>query len=70
MTYEEWLDYGYRRGYCTSPFCDTHDGAPYTADEFEALDRGEDPCVVALRVDFDPKRTPLSFYYTGEPDND
>ena len=50
MTYEQWLSEGIARGWILPPVCDTHDGGHVLEEEMEAFDRGEDPCIVVLRV--------------------
>jgi len=50
MTFEEWLEYGVKHGYCTEQFCDTHDGPPMHETEEDAWDRGGDPCMHMVRL--------------------
>lgn len=45
-----WLNYGYERGWCTRPCCDSHDGVPTTVEEDEEFDEGGDPCVPVVRL--------------------
>lgn len=57
MSFDDWLAYGFRQGWCGAPICYTHDGLPTTEAEdaeFEELD----PCVhiVRLYVDEQEKR--------------
>jgi hypothetical protein len=50
MTAEEWLKYGWERGYCGPALCATHDGFPTDPEEEEALDEGYDPCMHLVRL--------------------
>jgi len=50
MTFDEWLKYGVDNKFCTEQFCDTHDGGPLHQTEFEAWDRGDDPCKHVVRL--------------------
>lgn len=54
MNIHEWLDYGVERGFCSEVVCATHDGLPDIDDETDAWDRGDDPCVPAVRL-YDPE---------------
>lgn len=47
---EEWLDYGAQRGFCGPPVCATHDGTPTSADEDDAFEDGDDPCLHIIRL--------------------
>lgn len=48
--FNEWLEYGRGRGWCSEVVCDTHDGLPRTDEEAEAWEEGWDPCLHAIRV--------------------
>jgi len=50
LTREQWIQFGVREGYCSAPFCDTHDGPPMADSENEVWDQGGDPCMVYIRV--------------------
>lgn len=50
LTQEEWLELGWRRGWCSAPVCTIHDGVPTTAEEDEEFEEGFDPCVHAIRL--------------------
>jgi hypothetical protein len=51
MTFEQWLQIGKNLGYCTSPFCNTHDGPPLHETEEKAIfDHGDDPCCACVRL--------------------
>jgi hypothetical protein len=50
MTFDEWLQYGYKNNFCSPPVCEIHDGLPTTATEDEQFSEGEDPCIYILRL--------------------
>lgn len=50
LTREQWIQYGVRQGYCSAPFCETHEGGPIADSEGDAFERGGDPCLVYLRL--------------------
>jgi len=50
MTLEEWLEYGWLKGWCSPPVCEVHDGVPSTEEEDDALMYGEDPCIHIVRL--------------------
>ena len=50
MTFEEWLEFGIKNGYCSDQFCDTHDGPPMHESEEKAWEDGGDPCMHMLRL--------------------
>ena len=50
MTFDEWIQEGYKLGYCSPPVCVIHDGIPTTASEDEELFEGEDPCFHGVRL--------------------
>jgi len=50
MTFDEWIDFGIRAGYCSEQFCETHDGGPSTEKEMAVWEAGEDPCVHMIRL--------------------
>ena len=50
LTAEQWLEYGYKRGYCGPPVCVMHDGVPASEKEAWLLDDNEDPCIHILRL--------------------
>lgn len=47
---EEWLRYGWKKGWVGPPVCYTHDGLPVTADEMDEWSEGNDPCFHVLRL--------------------
>jgi hypothetical protein len=50
MNIEEWLKYGWDKGFCTPPVCSAHDGVPTSLDEEEAWESGDEPCVYVVRL--------------------
>lgn len=50
FTREQWIQYGVRQGFCSAPFCNTHEGPPLADTEYEIFDEGNDPCVFAIRI--------------------
>lgn len=50
MTFEEWLEYGIKLGYCTPQVCQTHDSVPMTDYEEMQWEEGHDPCIHVVRL--------------------
>ena len=50
MTFDEWANYGWQRGWCGPPVCYIHDGLPMSDQEQDQLDEGDDPCVHVIRL--------------------
>ena len=50
LTREQWIQYGVRHGFCSSPFCEIHEGGPIADSEGEAFEEGGDPCMVYVRI--------------------
>lgn len=51
MDLEQWMEYGWQRGYCGPPVCYTHDGIPLSGEEIELDEEyGGDYCVHVLRL--------------------
>jgi hypothetical protein len=50
LSFDQWLEIGYRNNFCSPPVCYTHDGVPMTATEMEQLDNGDEPCMHLLRL--------------------
>ncbi len=50
MDFANWLEYGMEQGYCTTVYCDTHDGVPLTEAELELWEEGDDPCHHSVRL--------------------
>lgn len=53
MDFDKWLKMGMDLNYCGPPICITHDGEPYTEEEFEEFDDGGDPCIHMIRPYYD-----------------
>ena len=49
-TFDGWLRHGIAVGFCGEESCIQHDGTPFTADEVEQFEAGDDPCVVVVRI--------------------
>jgi len=49
-TLKGWLGYGVDAGFCSEVLCIQHEGTPFTEIEAAAFDRGDDPCVVVVRI--------------------
>jgi hypothetical protein len=50
MDIYEWLQYGIDNKFCTDSACQTHDYVELTEEEEEALNDGDDPCIVVVRL--------------------
>ena len=50
MNFDKWLEYGFKKGYCSIQFCDTHDGGQLTEKEMRIWDEGGDPCSHHVRL--------------------
>ena len=50
MNINEWLEYGYKQGFCGPAVCYSHDGLPTTEEEDEEWVQGEDPCMHIVRL--------------------
>lgn len=49
-TVEGWLRYGIDAGFCGEAVCIQHDCTPFTADEADQFEAGDDPCLPMVRV--------------------
>ena len=49
-SFEQWLEYGVEKGWCSRDVCSTHDGVPSTEEEDALWEEGHDPCVHVLRL--------------------
>ena len=49
MNIGEWLTIGEELGFCGPLVCIQHDGV-FTPEEADAFERGEDPCLHAVRI--------------------
>ena len=50
MNFDEWLQHGYKQGWCGPPVCETHDALPTTIFEDEQFEQGSDPCIHIVRL--------------------
>lgn len=50
MNFHDWLDIGVKNGWVSEPYCDTHDGGPFSEEEMSDFDEGIDSCRIAMRV--------------------
>lgn len=48
--FEAWLRFGFERGWCSPPVCETHDGVPTSEAEDEDVWDGGDPCIHVIRL--------------------
>jgi hypothetical protein len=58
MTFDEWLEFGFNKGWCGPAVCETHDGLPTSEAEDEEFSEG-DPCVHIVRL-YDDVETKLA----------
>jgi len=49
-TIHGWLQHGINNGYCQPPTCGAHDGTPYSEEEADAYEAGEDPCIYIVKL--------------------
>lgn len=47
---EAWIKHGFDKGWCGEAVCIQHEGTPFTEIEAAAFDRGDDPCLVVVRI--------------------
>lgn len=59
MSFTEWVEEGYIRGWIGPPVCQTHDGIPLTTEEDKEFNDGGDPCVHVIRL-YEDNGTKLS----------
>jgi hypothetical protein len=50
MSFHDWIKAGLENGWCGPPVCSTHDGIPYSHEEEEAWNEGDDPCAHVIRL--------------------
>ena len=50
MNFDQWLQHGYKKGWCGPPVCEIHDGLPTTIFEDDELAEGNDPCMYIVRL--------------------
>lgn len=48
--FEEWLRFGWERGWVSAPVCQTHDGTPMSESEDEDMWDGGDMCIHIIRL--------------------
>jgi hypothetical protein len=47
----DWIAYGIQQGWCTSSFCNTHEGDPWmTPEEEQEWEDGGDPCLFVIKL--------------------
>ena len=58
LSYDEWMTYGIKKGWCGPPVCYTHDGLPMSEQEDVEFGEGQDPCIHIVRMyeDIDMKK--------------
>lgn len=49
-SFDEWLKFGFNKGWCGPDVCDTHDGLPMSEQESAAFWDGGDPCIHIIRL--------------------
>jgi len=50
MSFDHWLKFGIEQGFCGEGLCIQHEGTPFTPDEEQRYENGDDPCVPVVRV--------------------
>lgn len=50
ISFDEWVEEGYIRGWIGPPVCQTHDGIPLTPEEDSEFETGGDPCIHVVRL--------------------
>jgi hypothetical protein len=50
LEFEIWLENGYKRGWISDVFCNTHDSPPMSDEEMQEWDEGGDPCSFQVKV--------------------
>jgi hypothetical protein len=45
-----WIKFGYRKGWVSDVFCDTHEGPPLSDEEMQEWEEGGDPCSFHVKV--------------------
>lgn len=54
MNFDEWLEFGFGKGWVSAPYCGTHEGPPVTDEEDREFEAGGDPCIVEMRLTQEP----------------
>lgn len=67
-SFEDWIKFGMDMGWCGPPVCSTHDGIPFSEQEEESWDQGDDPCVHVIRM-YEDEEQKLSVEKTHSPTN-
>jgi len=47
---QSWLEYGYKKGWVSDVFCNTHDGGPMSDEEMKEWEDGGDPCAFHVKI--------------------
>lgn len=68
MNFDEWIQYGWEKGWCGPPLCINHDGFPYSEDEDEDMNEGGDPCMHFVRL-YEDQDQRLSIELNDSPTN-
>lgn len=50
MNLADWIAIGREHGFCSMIACDTHEGVPQSAEERDAWEQGDDPCILVVRI--------------------
>lgn len=50
LDFESYLQYGYKKGWISDVFCDTHDGPPLNDEEMKEWEDGGDPCSFHVKI--------------------
>lgn len=50
LSFDDWIKFGYDKGWISDVFCNTHDGPPILPEEEYEWNEGGDPCSFQVRV--------------------
>lgn len=50
LNFEDWIKFGYDKGWISDVFCNTHEGPPLSDEEAKEWEQGGDPCSFHVRV--------------------
>jgi hypothetical protein len=50
LDFDQWIKFGFDKGWISDVFCDTHDGPPMSDEEMKEWDEGGDPCSFHVKV--------------------
>lgn len=67
-SFDEWMEFGIRMGWCGPPVCSTHDGIPMSEDEESMWEQGGDPCIHIIRM-YEDEQQKISIEITHSPTN-